>query len=206
MLHKNLMHDEYRTSIILAGGRSSRFGSNKALAKWDGHTILENIVATLKKTSDEIVIIANDPSAYEYLGVQIIRDRLQGAGPIAGILSALYYLQKGQRAMVVACDMPLLNPDLLNYMWKIHTWAPAVVPEHKGCLEPLHTIYHKSLLYPIEYAIKNGWLSLRHFLSLLPLHIIPDNRLKTFYKNGLSCFTNINTQEEYQNVKSLVER
>lgn len=196
---------EYRTSVILAGGRSSRFGSNKANTDWNGHTILETIVKTLEKVSDEIMIAANDSEAYSYLGLPIIMDRIRDAGPMAGIHSALHSI-KGQRALCVACDMPLLNATVLNYMWGISTWAPVVTVEHRGRTEPLHAIYHKSLRYPIEYAIKKKWLSLQRFFSYLPLHTVSDGILQTFCEDGLNCFANINTQEEYQRLKILVKK
>lgn len=196
---------EYRTSVILAGGRSSRFGSNKANTEWNGHTILETIVKTLEKISDEIIIAANDSAAYSYLGLPIIMDRIRDAGPMAGIHSALYSI-KGQRALCVACDMPLLNTAALDYMWGIPTWAPVVTPEHRGRTEPLHAIYHKSLRYPIEYAIKKKWLSLQHFFSYLPLHTVSDEILQTFCEDGFNCCANINTQEEYQRLRMLVKK
>lgn len=194
---------EYRTSVILAGGRSSRFGSNKANTDWNGHTILETIVKTLEKVSDEIIIVANDSAAYSYLGLPIIMDRIRDAGPMAGIHSALCSI-KGQRALCVACDMPLLNAAVLDYMWGISTWAPVVTPEHQGRTEPLHSIYHKSLLYAIEYAIKKKWFSLQRFFSYLPLRTVSDGILQTFCEDGLNCFANINTQEEYQRLRMSV--
>jgi len=192
---------EYRTSVILAGGRSSRFGSNKANTDWNGQTILETIVKTLKKVSDEVIIVANDPAEYSYLKLPIIRDRIQNIGPMAGILSALYSI-KGQRALCVACDMPMLNASVLEYMWNVPTWAPIVVPEHNSRVEPLHAIYHKSLRYPIEYAIKNGWFSLQRFFSFLPLHTVPAHVLQGFCEGEFNCFANINTQEEYNIIKN----
>ncbi|MEZ0328445.1 MAG: molybdenum cofactor guanylyltransferase [Dissulfuribacterales bacterium] len=196
---------EHRTSVILAGGRSSRFGSNKANTDWNGHTILETIVTTLKKISDEIIIVANDSAVYSHLGLPIIMDRIRNAGPMAGILSALYAI-KGQRALCVACDMPLLNASALDYMWGISTWAPVVAPEHNGRIEPLHAIYHKSLRYPIEYAIKKKWFSLQRFFLYLPLRTVSAGILQTFCEDGLNCFANINTQEEYQRLKLLVKK
>lgn len=184
---------EYRTTAILAGGKSLRFGSNKAIAPWKSGTVISDIVGKARLVSDEVCIIANDPRPYAGLKTSVFPDVISGAGPLAGIQSAL--LNAGaNRVFVLGCDMPLLRQDVMDWMWSIETWAPAVIPLSPKGLEPLHAIYHKSLLPVIDILLRQGRFAIRSLLGLIPCRLVEPSLLMNF-SSDLSFLENANTPE-----------
>lgn len=182
------------SAAILAGGENRRFGSNKALAPWFTGHVIDAAVQAAMVACQEVIIIANEPEPYSYSGLPVFPDILPGLGPLAGLQSALRHA-KAERVLLLGCDMPLLNSELLDLMWKIPTWAPVVIPVTPQGLEPLHAIYHKSLLSIVEHRINSGNLSLQSLVREIPCHIIsPYDIIKIC--PSLKCFTSVNTPEK----------
>ncbi len=182
------------TIAILAGGKSSRFGANKAIAKIGNKTFISTIIETAKKVSSNIKIVSSDDNTYQQLGVELIPDILPGAGPLGGLLSVIK-AGSGGRIFLLACDMPCVSPELITFMTEIPTWAPAVIPVHQHKFEPLHAIYHSSLEITIEYLLKAGKKSMRTLIDLIPRREVTTEQIMRFSKD-LSCLNNINTQED----------
>lgn len=191
---------EFKTAAVLAGGKSSRFGSNKAFASWlDGNVIIDVVVSTIKAISHESFIITNEAEPYKYLGLPIIKDATANAGPMAGLLSALKNT-KGNRVFITACDMPLLNQRLIEWMWDIETWATVVVPRTPNGLEPMHAIYHRSLIPMLEYSIQHNQLSLQKFISEISRYEISSHDIIKFC-HDFSCLKSANTKAELEALK-----
>ncbi len=183
-----------RSAAILAGGKSRRFGSNKALAPWFNGYVIDAVVQAAMGECHEVIIIANESEPYSYSGLPVFPDILPGLGPLAGLQSALRHA-KAEKIFLLGCDMPLLNPELLNLMWEIPTWAPVVIPGTPHGLEPLHAIYHKSLLPIVDHRINSGNLSLQSLVRDIPRHIVsPADILKVC--PTFECFTSVNTPEK----------
>ena len=103
------------TGAILAGGLNSRFGQNKALINIDGKTLIERIIEVFSTIFDEILIISSSPDIYnKFDSCRVIGDILPIGGPLIGIYSALIG-SKYDAVFVSACDMPFINPSLINY-------------------------------------------------------------------------------------------
>lgn len=105
------------SAAILAGGHSSRFGSNKALSYYGGETLIARAARLLLSVCDEVVVSAsrvNAPS-YEFLGLEIVEDELTDCGPLGG-LEALLDRCATPWLLVVTCDMPYVDSDALNMM------------------------------------------------------------------------------------------
>jgi FdhD protein len=96
------------TGVVLAGGQSSRFGSNKALALWQGKFLIEYARDTLTAVFDDCLLITNTPEQYEFLNMPMIKDRYQDMGPLAGIHAALHHTGNPW-IFIVACDMPAIT-------------------------------------------------------------------------------------------------
>jgi FdhD protein len=188
-----------RSAAILAGGKSRRFGSNKALAPWFTGHMIDALVQTAASACQEVIIIANESEPYSYLGLPIFPDILPGLGPLAGLQSALHNA-KAERVLLLGCDMPLLNSELLNFMWKIPTWAPVVIPVTPQGLEPLHAIYHKSLLHLVDQLINCGNLRLKSLARKVPCRIVgPDDILKLC--PSFECLSSVNTPRDLAKLK-----
>ncbi len=186
---------------ILAGGQSSRFGSNKALAEWNGHCVIEEIINRISFIAERVFIITNDFAPYSFLNVPMFTDSYKNCGPLAGIHSALKN-SDANRVFILGCDMPLVSAELVEWMWNLPTWAPVVICLGEKGLEPLHAIYHSSLIPIIEHAFRKKELAIRNFLTDIPKRVITPREIKTVY-HSLACLKSANTPTELERLKNL---
>jgi molybdopterin-guanine dinucleotide biosynthesis protein A len=184
-------HTRIRSAAILAGGKSRRFGSNKALTRWFNGYVIDAVTQAAMSACQEVIIITDEPEPYSYSGFPVFPDIMPGLGPLAGLQSALRYA-KAERVLLLGCDMPLLNSELLDLMWEIPTWAPVVIPVTPKGLEPLHAIYHKSLLPIVDHRINSGNLGLKSLVKDIPCRIVsPADILKVC--PSFECLSSVNT-------------
>lgn len=148
-------------AAVLAGGKSSRFGSNKALALWDGEPLIVRIVRLLRKRFDHVMIISDDPEPYAFTGCPVHPDPLPGKGPLAGLCSALEHCG-GEYVYLTACDMPSLSEELIDEQrLLIRREDPdAAVIRSGGVIQPFRAFYRRSLLERIDPASGKGLCSL----------------------------------------------
>ena len=184
------------TGAILAGGKSSRFGQNKALYPVNGRSMIEWIIDTLKKFTEELFIVANDPGQYAFLNIKVHEDRYPGLGPLAGLHTALTHARTNQ-VFVVACDMPFLCEALIKAMIEAAKETDTIVPYTEKGPEPLHAIYHKGLLLVVEHLIKGGRRSMRDLLAVAPHKRLHAQRFQVL---------NINTKKELENAIHLYDK
>jgi molybdopterin-guanine dinucleotide biosynthesis protein A len=182
--------------VILAGGKSSRFGSNKALAALQGKPMISHAVETLETLFTEHLLVTNSPEEYVFTGWNTTRDIYPGAGPLAGIHAALAQV-KSDRIFVAGCDMPFLNPAVIRFICTQYKDADVVIPETENGLEPLHALYHKNCLVPVAADLQAGQRRLQHFFSRIKTVIIPWQEIAAVDPNQAS-FRNINYQHDLQ--------
>src|SRR5690606_20588107 len=103
------------TGIILAGGKSSRMGRNKALLDFHGQTVIETIANELQKIVNHLIIVTNNQEDYAFLQLPMVSDKWQGIGPLAGIHAGLS-ISKTEKNLVVACDMPFVSREIGSYL------------------------------------------------------------------------------------------
>lgn len=185
------------TGIILAGGASTRMGSNKALLKIDGMTMVERAYRILSSLFDEILLITNTPDEYPSIPCRKIPDIHQGYGSIAGLHSALSAAET-DRIFVAACDMPFLKPELIRLLCRTAPAANAVVPSNPaGLREPLHAVYSKAALPAVAKMIGEGEKSILKLLDRIgTTELLP--AAYAFIENAEASFGNINTPGEFQ--------
>ena len=157
------------TVVVLAGGRSTRFGSDKALATRKGLTMLDAVVRVARAVSDEILISVRGPEQrYPMAGVRRVVDAYEACGPLAGIHAGLAAM-KTSWLLAIACDMPLLTPDILLSLSKGrapgHYAVVARTPD--GRRHPLCACYHTAALPTVEAHLESGTLTLRTLLDSL---------------------------------------
>jgi len=115
------MKDHKILGVILAGGKSSRFGSNKSLSNLKNFKLIEHVIQKLNKKFDEILIVSNDSKLIiENKKINIIKDCIEGyLGPLAGVLSAIKYAnnsKKYQWIMTFPCDTPFFDEIIIDQM------------------------------------------------------------------------------------------
>jgi molybdenum cofactor guanylyltransferase len=180
--------------VILAGGKSLRFGSNKAFADINGRPLIERVISGLKPVFDELIIITNSPEEYAFLGLPMREDLIKGLGPIGGIYTGLEEIQSS-RGFFVACDMPFLNNDLIRRLVELSEGFEAVVPKIDWKMEPLHAVYSKACIPVIKELIEAGECMINRFFQRIRVRFLNEDEIK-IYDPQLRSFYNINRPEE----------
>ena len=176
--------------FVLAGGRSSRMGSDKALLPYKGRTLVEHVAAQVHRAAGNITLIG-DPDKYSYLSYPVIRDVYPGCGPLAGIHAALA-ASPADWNLIVACDMPELTAGLLARILRRAQSgnAHAVIPAGpSGLPEPLCAAYSLRALDGITQALERGIRKVMDGLRGLEIDLwrVPHSR----------PFHNLNTPAEW---------
>ena len=184
------------TGVILAGGASSRFGSNKALAMLDGRPIIVHAAQTLARIFTDLLLVTNTPETYRFLGWPTTGDIHPGRGPLAGIHAALRTIRTEQ-AFIAACDMPRLNAGLIAFLCRLPGSWDAALPWLDTGPEPLCAVYRKSCLPVIEKQLAEGRGKIQLALRQLKLRTVSEAEILPL-TGDLLAFHNINRTDDLQ--------
>jgi molybdenum cofactor guanylyltransferase len=180
------------SGAVLAGGRSSRFGRDKALELWQGKTLLEHALSSLEDCAERFVI-GGTSERYGFAGVPIHADLEPFQGSLYGLARALD-LAQSDRVAVMACDMPGLTREFWNFMTSLEP-AQIVIPENAdGFLEPLAAIYSTSCLSAIRQALEVNQLRMTGWHACLEVRVVSWVELEPQF--GPNLFQNLNTQAD----------
>lgn len=166
------------TGVILAGGRSRRFGSDKASAMLLDRPMLQWVADALIESCERVLIVAAPgqqlPAITADVAIEVMRDDVGGRGPVAGLLTAFRALGKGL-CFAAACDLPLLHPRLPPLLAALGAGHDAVVPDAAGGLQPLAAIYRPGACRAgFERALARGDGSLHGALQGLRVRVVPE--------------------------------
>jgi len=194
--------------IVLAGGKGIRLREDKALKTISKRTLLEQVVFQLSLLGGDIsIVIASGrryPQLVGYPRLRIAGDIYPGKGPLGGIYSGLKASDSFYN-LVVACDMPFLNRDLLLYMVEAAIGFDLVVPRLGNLIEPLHAVYTKDCLAPIERLLEKDSLSVRGLFPMVRVRYVEAEEIERFDPEHLSFF-NVNTGADLERARGLIER
>src|SRR5512136_1144529 len=115
------------TGLILLGGKSSRYGSNKALVEIEGVRLVDRVAGVMKSIFHRVILLTNTPEEHAYLELPMVEDLIKGLGPMGGIYTGLVTLSD-EAGFIVACDMPFLSERLIRHMVDVRDDFDAVVP------------------------------------------------------------------------------
>ena len=189
------------TTVIMAGGKSSRMGTDKSFVPLLGKPMIEHVLDRVQGIGTQEIIISNNPQNYAYLGLSIYQDLVPDLGPLGGLHAALHHAAEAH-ILIVACDMPWLNRSLLEYLVTLRDTADAIVPRWDRYPEPLHAVYSKSCLLPVEKMLQAQSLKLISFYPEISVRFISKQDIKKFDPFGRS-FKNVNTPEDLANLDNL---
>jgi molybdopterin-guanine dinucleotide biosynthesis protein A len=184
------------SSIVLAGGESSRLGRDKAFLEVKGQFLIESIIERLRQLSQEVIIVADETDRYEEFEATLVSDVYPGKGALGGIYSGVKRASNPY-SLVVACDMPFLNLSLLRYMQTLAVSYDVVIPRIGHLREALHAIYAKDCLPFMEEQLQQGDLRIIHFFPHVRVRYVEQEEIEVFDPQHLSFF-NINTQGDLQ--------
>ncbi|RNC66019.1 MAG: formate dehydrogenase accessory sulfurtransferase FdhD [Desulfuromonadales bacterium] len=187
------------TGVILAGGQSSRMGSNKALLPYKGGRFIEAIHRQLSEIFDEVILVTNNPEQYDFLPCRKVSDLYPGMGALAGIHAGLHHAAN-QAIFAVACDMPYLNSNLIRHLASQADVGGVLIPESPTGLEPLHAVYGKGCLAAIEATLLSGQRRIVSFFGRTNVNRVNAGQVATFDPN-FDTFRNINTPADYYRLR-----
>ena len=193
-----------RAVIVLAGGRSSRFGSNKALQILAGKPLIRHIVDRVSNVGDDVlVVIGNGEPRAEYYAVlpshvKVINDELKGKNPLVGIVTGLK-AAKSDYAAVLACDIPFVNEAVIKHLFRRASGTDAAIPRwNTGRIEPLEAVYRRLLtLRAAQEALAKKGSSQKEMISRLAraVYVSVEDELRSIDPT-LHTFFNVNTRKD----------
>jgi molybdopterin-guanine dinucleotide biosynthesis protein A len=187
---------------VMAGGASSRFGKDKALAELGGETMLARICGLLHKVTGGVNVVASS-SSYAGVDVRMVRDRWPGEGPLGGIITALEEarasVERATHCLIVSCDMPFLTAEWLQYLcaYATNSAAQIVVPRSGQGLEPLCTCWSTDAAGTVHGLFDGGVRKVTEVFKHTRTEILDEAHWKRFDSAG-RLFWNMNTPQDYK--------
>ena len=183
------------TAAIIAGGKSRRFGTPKALATFGDKTLIEHAICLANSITSATIISTNKENLFEDLNITCVPDIIPDSGPLGGIYSALMYAKTSWVA-VLPCDMPLLTANIYSTLRQhLKQNRPTVAVSGNG-IEPLVSIWPKSLAGSLKIALEDKRFAIYRMLETLnPVKISISEVLPEYFPE---MFFNINRREDLE--------
>ena len=187
------------TAFVQAGGKSSRMGQDKAFLQMGGCTLLAHALQLAEAATGSVRIVG---SAAKFAGpVPVVEDLYPGQGPLAGIHAALT-ASLTDLNLIIAVDMPFLQPVFLNYLLEQARGSAAevVVPRTTGGWQPLCAVYRREFAAVAEQSLRAGRNKIDSVFAEVPTRVIEPEELE---QNGFTedMFRNLNTEQDWQAAK-----
>lgn len=187
--------ERFNSAIILAGGKSSRMGYNKELITIGEKRIVNNQVEALHRIFDEIIVVTKNKDLYRDLDCKTVSDIIEDKGPLSGIHAGLTE-SSSMYSYVIACDMPVINSDYINFMKK------KILNDVDGCMtlfgdhiEPFNAFYSKNIVNDIGEFLHGGGYSIHRLVKTLNFNFIEENTARRYSPNW-DMFINFNTKAD----------
>ena len=184
------------TCYILAGGKSSRMGSDKAFLELGGRTLLARTLDLAASIGSPVKIVG-EPTKFAHFG-SVVQDIYQERGPLGGIQAALVSTTT-ELNLMLAVDQPFLRPEFLRYLISRARESSAVVtvPRALGGLQPLCAVYRKGFLERAERSLGAGKNKIDALFAGVETRVIDANELRNV-GFGDEMFHNVNTPEDWE--------
>jgi molybdopterin-guanine dinucleotide biosynthesis protein A len=199
-------HDESddMTGVILAGGKSRRMGRPKLFIDIGGIPMFERVYRVCEAVFTEVIIVANDSEPFRRYDAHLVPDIIPGKGPLGAIYTGLVHASQ-DHCFCVAADMPFLNIRLIRHMIERSAEGDVIIPKTSDGHHPLHAIYAKGCLKPIETLLSRGDLKIVDFFPEVTVIYVPEGEIR-HYDPLLRCLTNVNTEDDFYHVQKLFEQ
>jgi len=180
------------TGIILAGGKSLRMGTDKALLEFYGQPLLQRAIDFCRPWCQTILVSSNEPE-HKKFGCEIVPDEFQNCGPLGGIYSCL---QKSETDwnFVLSTDTPFVEPAFFPFLVSVAENYDAIVPCHNEGIEPLIALYHKRCSPEIKKHLKAGHFKMQDFLNSVNTRFIGS---QSWVDKHPRIFFNLNRPEDF---------
>src|SRR5699024_1113003 len=185
--------------VILSGGKSTRMGTTKSFLEIDDKPVITHVADELKKLSDYVSVITNEPEDYQFLELDLFRDRYKNKGPLSGMEAAIYHID-ADIYLFAACDMPFIHRNVYQHLIQsLHNYE-AVIPMYNERMHPLSGIYTKNVLPQIQTLLDNDQRKIRTLFDYITVNYVTD--YNGMPKHTLDKhFFNMNYPERYELAK-----
>ena len=182
------------SAVLLAGGKSTRMGCDKALLDFEGQPLWRRQLNTLHRLSPQQLMIAAPPRE-EWSGYEVIADIMANAGPLAGVAGALRRCATSH-LVVLAIDLPNMTADFLRGLLVECTEEQGIVPCSPAGFEPLAAVYPADCAALAMHLLRRGEYSMQQFVQLA----IAQGRMcpREIAPNESELFLNLNTPADYE--------
>lgn len=194
------------TAVILSGGRSSRFGSDKGLAQWRGRRLVDLVLDRVPQIcSAKVLVLREEQDNGAWLNVTTVHDDPQrNEGPLRGVIRGLEACTTTW-AWIVACDQPLVSSDLLcGLMAEPSPATLAVIPTWEGRLQPLTGLYHVDAAAPLRARHDRGVTSLIGALESVGHLTFTADQCRQYDPRGLG-FMNVNRPADLDELERMLK-
>ena len=174
------------TGIVLAGGKSSRMGTDKGLIRLNGKPMVQHVLDPMARVCHRILVVSSNPM-YGMFGFELVKDEAPDFGPVMGILSGLRQ-SKTERNLVLSCDTPFITFDLLKQLVLLSDAADVVAASSEKGIHPLIAVYNKSCIPTFEKAVAEDEHRLRTVLESL--------KVEELNVENEELIRNVNTQAD----------
>lgn len=194
------------TAIVLAGGRSRRMGREKAALVLAGHTLLQRAVDAASGAACAVVVVGAPgralPAVTTPLRLTLVTDEEEGVGPLAGIVAGLEAVQTPV-TLVVACDMPFVEPALLRLLTAVvRDGASVAMPIVDGQPQPLCSAVRTDVLSALREALADGARAASVLADLSGARLLSPADWGAADPRG-SSFVGVNTPEEWERAEAV---
>ena len=193
--------------VVLAGGRSMRYGSDKAFADLGGISLARRAARTLETVAGRVVVVANDVERHAPAGLPVRPDLIPGIGPLGGLHTAVAWSaeERLRGVIVLATDMPFVPASLVEALTEDLDPGIAVVPASRGPrgLEPLCAAYGVGCLPAIEAAIERGDRAVVSFFPDVDVRLM-DLAVVSTHGDPDTIFFNVNRPEDHLRADELL--
>ena len=194
---------------VLAGGGSTRFGSDKALVNVGGTPMLARMIVLLQVVTGDARIVG-PPEKYAGSGIAVVPDRWPGEGPLGGIITALENTAtrdpRCQWNLIVGCDMPFLTRDWLSYLREraAKCTARVLLPHSASGPEPLCACYRTDAAERLRAVFEAGVRKITDALKQVKTEVLDEREGKRFDSAG-RLFWNMNTAADYEEARRVLQ-
>ncbi len=184
------------TGAIFAGGRSRRFGSNKALISVGGVRLIDRVIESIQTICDPVLLIANDLKPYYDVRAALVKDVMPHQGPLGAIYTALLF-SPHEWVFVKATDMPYINLNVTRKMYELAVNCDGVAPVLDGRYEPLFALYSRRCIPAIAEILQSQERKVTSFYRRVKIRALEEDKWRAIDEEGRS-FLNINTIEDWK--------
>ncbi|WP_433745544.1 molybdenum cofactor guanylyltransferase [Falsibacillus pallidus] len=196
------------STLLLAGGQSSRMGQKKHMLQLDGRPMIERQIDRFANHSEEILVVANDGLEISREHVKVMPDIecFKGDGPLAGLYTGLK-TSRSDAVCLVACDMPFASVQMASWLAEVlEEGYDAVIPCLKERSHPLFACYHKRILPIVEEQLILGKRKMQDMIDRITVKQVQEEDAPEWDAEKLEWLLfNMNTPEDYETARRKIE-